>query len=95
LIDIVPPRGRTAGQPKSFAIPFSDASFGHGDESAPGREMTALPMKQRSHVSPQRQSGAADLLSIGFSTAFANDARGVSVLQHPHNIWTARHSARG
>jgi hypothetical protein len=77
---------RTAGQPKSFALPFSDASFGPGDENAPGRETTALPMKQRPDVSPQRQSGAADLLSIGFSTAFAKDAGGVSVLQHAHSI---------
>jgi hypothetical protein len=50
----------------------------------------ALPLKQ-SGLRPRRESGPAGLLSIGFSTAFAKDARGVSVLQHPSNIWTERH----
>jgi hypothetical protein len=31
----------------------------------------ALPMKRQSDVSPRRQSGPPDLLSTGFSTAFA------------------------
>jgi hypothetical protein len=57
---------------------------------APGPTNDCVAAKAAVKRQPTGTKRPVDLLSIGFSTAFVNDAKGVSVLQHPDDIWTER-----